>query len=109
MENTLNEFFTKSFEKVIPLASLPLKKILWRLTYDPLIEDEKTFDEKIYVEKILKQLKESDEPYKEAEKVVSCILEYSRSKKRFFWIDMESSKLATSNLRSCQRNFDAKN
>lgn len=93
MENTLNEFFTKSFEKVIPLASLPLKKILWRLTYDPLIEDEKTFDEKIYVEKILKQLKESDEPYKEAEKVVSCILEYSRSKKRFFWIDMESSKL----------------
>ena len=27
MENTLNEFFTKSFEKVIPLASLPLKKI----------------------------------------------------------------------------------
>lgn len=93
MENALNEFFTKSFEKVIPFASLPLKKILWRLTYDPLIEDEKTFDEKIYVEKILKQLKESDEPYTEAEKVVSCILEYSRSKKRFFWIDMESSKL----------------
>lgn len=97
MENALNEFFTKSFEKVIPSASLPLKKILWRLTYDPLIEDEKAFDEKIYVEKILKQIKVSNEPYKEAEKVVSCILEYSRSRKRFFWLDMEilkeSSKL----------------